>query len=287
MNLENYIDNQKILINKKIENYLESLNIDNEILNLGMHYSILNGGKRIRPILCLAAAECFNGNLDNAMSAALAVEFFHCSTLVHDDLPSMDNDNIRRGKPTCHIKFGEANAILLGDALLIESFRILSSNNQIKHIEELANSAGANGVIAGQVADLLFENKKPSAKIVKYIHYNKTAILIRAALRMGALTADTEVKYLKKLSIYGEKIGLAFQIQDDILDEVSSSDKIGKTAKSDLKKSKMTYPFVYGIEKSKKIIKKLTLDANQELEKIPLDTKILEKISLYLLSRSN
>ncbi len=287
MNVENYIDKQKILINKKIESYLESLNIDNEILNLGMHYSILNGGKRIRPILCLAAAECFNGNLNNAMSAALAVEFFHCSTLVHDDLPSMDNDNIRRGKPTCHVKFGEANAILLGDALLIESFRILSSNNQIKIIEELANSAGVNGVIAGQVADLLFENKKPSAKIVKYIHHNKTAILIRAALRMGALTADTNIKYLKKLSIYGEKIGLAFQIQDDILDEVSSSDKIGKTAKSDLKKSKMTYPFVYGVEKSKKIIKKLTFEANQELEKVPFDTKILEKISLYLLNRTN
>ena len=287
MNLENYINKQRILINKKIQSYLESLNIDNEILNLGMHYSILNGGKRIRPILCLAAAECFNGNINNAISAALAVEFFHCSTLVHDDLPSMDNDNIRRGKPTCHIKFGEANAILIGDALLIESFRILSSNNQLNLIKELANSAGANGVIAGQVADLLFENKKPSAKIVKYIHYNKTAILIRAALRMGALTVNTDIENLRRLSVYGEKIGLAFQIQDDILDEISSSDKIGKSAKSDLMMSKMTYPFVHGIEKSKKIIKKLTFEANQELEYIPFETEILEKISLYLLNRNN
>ena len=287
MNLENYINKQRILINKKIQSYLESLNIDNEILNLGMHYSILNGGKRIRPILCLAAAECFNGNISNAISAALAVEFFHCSTLVHDDLPSMDNDNIRRGKPTCHIKFGEANAILIGDALLIESFRILSSNNQLNLIKELANSAGANGVIAGQVADLLFEIKKPSAKIVKYIHYNKTAILIRAALRMGALTVNTDIENLRRLSVYGEKIGLAFQIQDDILDEISSSDKIGKSAKSDLMMSKMTYPFVHGIEKSKKIIKKLTFEANQELEYIPFETEILEKISLYLLNRNN
>ena len=250
-----------------------------------MNYSILNGGKRIRPILCLAAAECFDGNINHALLSALSIEFFHSSTLVHDDLPCMDNDIMRRGKPSCHVKFGEANAILLGDALLIESFRILSLNNQNNLITELANSAGANGVIAGQIADLASENKKPSSKMVKYIHLNKTAILIRAALRMGGLSSNINSTNLNYLSNYGEKIGLAFQIQDDILDEISSSKEIGKPIKSDLKKSKMTYPSVYGLKKSEEMVKKLTYEAVNDLDKIKCKTDILKELSFFLLTR--
>lgn len=290
MNIENYILNQKKFINNHIKTYLEKeLLVNDVLLKKAINYALLNGGKRIRPIICLASSG--NKNFNKYLYTALALEFFHCSTLIHDDLPCMDNDIIRRGKPTCHIKFGEANAILAGDALLIESFNLLTKQKNYSSdlIKELASASGANGVIAGQVSDLASEGKRPSSKLVNRIHYNKTAILIRAAVRMGVICSENrkKIKFIEEYTKYGEKIGMAFQIQDDILNITSESKKIGKTAGSDESKSKMTYPYVFGLKKAKKKEENLTKEAILILKSINEDTNILEKIALFLSKRVN
>jgi len=281
--------NKLILKNKKIiDNYIEyyfkSLKKHNQILHDAMKYSVLNGGKRIRPILCIATANCFNTDLDLVLPSAVAIEFFHCSTLIHDDLPCMDNDTLRRGNPTCHIKFGEANAILAGDALIIEAFKILSSYNQ-NILSEFSNSVGAQGVIAGQVSDLSAEDQKPSKELLKYIHTNKTAKLIKASVKIGALVSNASKKQIDRLSLYGEKIGLAFQIKDDILDQLSSSNKIGKTTNSDTSKGKMTYPSVYGLKKSESIMQDLVKESIDQINSIDIDTKFLKELAEYVINR--
>ena len=281
--------NKLILKNKKnidehIEFYFKSLNKNNLILHNAMKYSVLNGGKRIRPILCIATANCFDTDLEKVLPLAMAIEFFHCSTLIHDDLPCMDNDSLRRGHPTCHIKFGEANAILAGDALIIEAFKILS-NFKKEILIEFSNSVGAQGVIAGQVSDLSAEEQKPSAELLKFIHTNKTAKLIKASVKIGALVSNASEAQINKLSLFGEKIGLAFQIKDDILDQISSSKKIGKTTNSDTSKGKMTYPSVYGLNESKSIMKNLFNESIDEIDSLDIDTKFLKKISEYIINR--
>ena len=286
MDISKFILDNKKIIDNNIEDYFKSLKKHNPTLYNAMRYSVLNGGKRLRPILCIATAKCFNTNIKKVLPSALAIEFFHCSTLVHDDLPCMDNDFLRRGHPTCHIKFGEANAILAGDALIIESFKIFAKYNN-KIITEFSDSVGAQGVIAGQVSDLSAEDQEASEELLKYIHINKTAKLIRASVKIGALVSNASAEQINKLSSYGEKIGLAFQIKDDILDKLSSSHKIGKSVNSDTTKGKMTYPSVYGLKKSEVIMKELVNESIDDINSLDIDTKILEKIARYVIEREN
>ena len=285
--MKDHLHNLKEQFDKSLDEYFICNFIDTSVLNQAIKYSVLNGGKRIRPILCLATNESCKGNMHDAMTSALAIELFHCSTLIHDDLPCMDDDDLRRGKPTCHIQFGEANAVLAGDALIIEAFNLIVKSNNPKLAIELAEATGSKGVIAGQVADLAAERMTPSKDLIDFIHYQKTAILIRASIRMGAITANVDQKTLELLTNFGEKIGIAFQIQDDILDETSSSDELGKPSGSDLKQSKMTYPSVYGMQTSINRVKELTEEAIDSIGSLKLENNNLEKVALNLVHRTS
>ena len=286
MQINDYLDRKKSEIEQALHMHFDTHFAETSVLNRAIKYAVLNGGKRIRPILCLATTESCKANKQDALPAALAVELFHCSTLIHDDLPCMDDDDLRRGRPTCHIKFGEANAVLAGDALIIEAFKILATEGSSKQAAELAHAAGAGGVIAGQVADLAAEHMTPSKELVDYIHYHKTAILIQVAVRLGAIAAQVDASHLNSLTLFAEKIGIAFQIQDDILDETASSDELGKPAGSDRKQSKMTYPAVYGMEASIQCVQSLTDEAIEHLKAVHLENDSLEKVANYLVQRT-
>ncbi len=281
-----YLKEKQALVDRAIEQLLPASDTRPALLHQAMRYSVLNGGKRIRPSLCFAAAEALGKNAEEVIKPAAAVELFHCSTLIHDDLPCMDDDDLRRGQPTCHIKFGEANAVLAGDALMILAFELLAEDGCAANSLELARAAGSRGVIAGQVEDLAAEGQTPNADLVEFIHLNKTAVLIRAAVRMGALAAGAEADELEKFSIFGEKIGLAFQIADDILDETSTDDVLGKPAGSDAELNKMTYPAVFGMEAAKNQVRSLTFDAVAALMELKRDTSSLQGIAEFLMNRT-
>ncbi|MBU4201265.1 MAG: polyprenyl synthetase family protein [Kiritimatiellae bacterium] len=236
-------------------------------LHKAMRYSIFAGGKRLRPILCLAAAEVIGGDTAPAILPAIALEALHTYTLIHDDLPAMDNDELRRGKPTCHVVFGEATAILAGDALLTLAFEWLAQTqapppyhpNQLSL--ELARAAGSLGVIGGQVEDLQAEGQPPNAERMEAIHRRKTGALLRASVRMGGIAAGAAHPALDALTGYGEKVGLAFQIMDDILNETSSARALGKSAHTDRRHGKMTYVAVHGLDAARRRVAQLTKEA--------------------------
>jgi geranylgeranyl diphosphate synthase type II len=280
-----YLDERRTIVDRALDESLPPIGTRPGALHEAMRYCVLNGGKRIRPILSIAAAEAFGLQAAEVLKPAIAVELFHCSTLIHDDLPCMDDDDMRRGMPTCHVKFGEANAVLAGDALMIHAFQMLAEYGDSSLSLELALAAGSQGVIAGQVEDLEAEQQQPNADLVEFIHYNKTAILIRAAVRIGAIAAGGEGNMLKQLSSYGAAIGLAFQIQDDVLDETSSDEVLGKHAGADLAHQKMTYPAVHGMEASQKKIRELTDDAIAAIEPLSLKTERLRSIAEHLVKR--
>lgn len=285
MDILTYLKHNQTLIDAALDNSLPRNGTRPAILHEAMRYCLLNGGKRIRPILCIAAAEVFGIEARKALPPAVAVELFHSSTLIHDDLPCMDDDDLRRGLPTCHIKYGEANAVLAGDALMIQAFQILAENGNAILALELARAAGSLGVIAGQVEDLAAEGVPPNADLVEFIHMNKTAVLIRAAVRMGAITGGAGEAELDCLSEFGEKIGLAFQIEDDILDETSSDEVLGKHAGADLEHHKLTYPAVHGMATAKEKVRQLTEEAISALNRMPHDTGALRSIAKYLMNR--
>ena len=220
-------------------------------LHEAMRYSVFAGGKRLRPALCIAACEACGGTAVQAMPAACALELLHTYTLIHDDLPAMDDDTLRRGRPTCHIAFDEATAILAGDALLTLAFEVLAAQPQGGALAlELARAAGSRGVIGGQAEDIDAEGKEPDVNLVEYIHRNKTAALIRAACVMGGLCAGADSQVLQKMAQYGENAGLAFQLADDLLDESATVEELGKDIGSDKSRGKMTWPAVYGIDRT-------------------------------------
>lgn len=283
--ISNYLREKQSIIDRALKDCLPPTTTRPALLHEAMHYCVLNGGKRIRPILCMAAAAPFSIAPEKVLLPALALELFHCSTLIHDDLPCMDDDDLRRGQPTCHIKFGEANAVLTGDALLVHAFQLLAEHGNPKLSLELAHAAGSRGVIAGQVEDLEAEGKKPDADLVEFIHLNKTAVLIRAAVRMGAIAASAEEDDLENLTVFGEKIGLAFQIEDDILDETSTNEVLGKPSGADQKLSKMTYPAVYGMDAAKEKAQTLTREALAALDLMRRDTVELRAIAEFLVRR--
>jgi geranylgeranyl diphosphate synthase type II len=244
------------LVESALEHWLPPEDEPPTRLHEAMRYAVLGGGKRLRPILVLAAAEACGGNPQAALPAAAAVECVHCYSLVHDDLPAMDDDDLRRGRPTCHRAYGEALAILAGDALLTLAFDLLADQVPDKSlgavlVGELARAAGHRGMVAGQVTDMLSEGTEPSAELIDYIHRHKTAALFRAAARLGGLAVAVRPKHLQALTAYGERLGLAFQIADDILDVTSSAAELGKAAHKDLGRGKLTYPGLVGLERAR------------------------------------
>lgn len=285
MNISTYLQDAQAQVDTALKDCLPHAGTRPPVLHEAMRYCVLNGGKRIRPILCIAAAEAFGVPRKKVLQPAAALELFHSSTLVHDDLPCMDDDDLRRGLPTCHVKFGEANAVLTGDALMIQAFQILAESGNPALSLELAKAAGSLGVIAGQVEDLAAENCAPNADLVEFIHMNKTAILIRAAVRMGALVGGADEAELENLSLFGEKIGLAFQIEDDILDETSTDDILGKPTGSDLEQHKLTYPAVHGMAAAQAKVEKLTHEAIAALDTLSHSTETLRTIAEYLMNR--
>lgn len=277
-------------INYSINFYLEK-NLESNIYK-PIKYSVNAGGKRVRPILLLAIMDAFKKDFKDAMPFAAAIELIHTYSLIHDDLPAMDNDDFRRGLPTCHKKFGEATAILAGDALLNLAFEIMTlhikENFHKKYVDamfEIAISAGSRGMIGGQVADMFAENKQISKEQLLYIHENKTAKLITASIVSGAILAELDFEKIEKLKEIGYNIGLAFQIQDDILDIVGNPKILGKPILSDLKNNKTTYVSINGLEKAKQDYKDISNEILLSLEKLNLENEFIYSFIKKLINR--
>jgi geranylgeranyl diphosphate synthase type II len=256
MNLREYLARQQQLVDAELDRLVPPETTAPETIHRAMRYSLFAGGKRIRPILCMEAARAVSHNLDGVAAAACSLELIHTYSLIHDDLPALDNDDYRRGKLTNHKVFGDAMAILAGDALLTLAFQVLAgldlpAERKAKLIAELSTAAGTvGGMIGGQVADLEGEGKPPNPELLESIHRAKTGALLRASLRMGAMYAGASEEQYAALSCYGQRVGLAFQIVDDILDVEESSEALGKTAGKDAAQQKITFPAVYGLEAS-------------------------------------
>jgi geranylgeranyl diphosphate synthase type II len=269
MDIKKYFDTNCRLIEGYLDKYLPQEHIHPEIIHKAMRYSVFNGGKRIRPILVIAAYETVSNKTisEDVMLYACAIELIHTYSLIHDDLPALDNDDYRRGKLSCHKKYGEAIAILAGDALLTHAFYLISQgrnplqNNRI--LQEVSYAISTFGMIGGQVVDILNENRLPEAPVLQYIHTHKTGALIRSAVRIGCIVGNSNDEVLNTLSQYGEFIGLAFQIMDDILD---IEGKKGRNRISDTENLKATYPSIYGMETSKAHVEELIKKATELLE---------------------
>jgi len=260
-----------------------------------MSYSLMAGGKRIRPILMMAAYEVFKENSRDILPFACAMEMIHTYSLIHDDLPAMDDDDLRRGKPTCHKVFGDAMAILAGDGLLTEAFKFVSSDSHTRNwpadtrlsvVRELASAAGANGMVGGQAMDILSEHKKADINTVQFIHTRKTGAIIRASVRIGAILSEAAPPDLNALTLYGESIGVAFQIVDDILDVEGDTELLGKKAGTDDKLEKTTYPHVLGLAESKKQARKLIESARESLGPFDERAEPLRGIADLILERN-
>lgn len=293
--VEKYLSTKKKEIEEALEKYLPPITTYPSIIHQAMRYSTFAGGKRIRPILAISACEAVSGNSQDIIPYAAALELIHTYSLIHDDLPSIDNDDYRRGKLTCHKKFGEAIAILTGDALLTLAFEIISKEGITKKnnsfltsevIYEITTAIGTLGMIGGQVVDIMSENKPTDAPTLQYIHTHKTGNLICASLRVGAIVGCSNQHQLRLLTQYGEYIGLAFQIADDILDIEGSKDIMGKNSQSDTSKNKLTYPSVYGIEESKGWAKQLYQEALTSLESFDHQADPLREIAKFIVQRS-
>jgi geranylgeranyl diphosphate synthase type II len=279
------------LINERLEFYIQDYKTIPDILRKSIRYSMKNSGKRFRPVLCLLTANSLNCSYEKVLPTACAIEFIHTYSLIHDDLPSIDNDDLRRGKPTCHKIFGEDIAILTGDALFAEAFNIIlkyqdaEDKKKLEVLSEIGEASGALGMVAGQIVDVYFTGKEITKQKLIYMHNNKTGKLITASVRCGAIISGVSQDYLERFTKYSQNIGLAFQITDDILDIVSSSNIIGKTAGKDLIQNKNTFPSMYGIEKSRKIAEEKVEQAIEIIKSMDIDYQWLIKIAKFLLLR--
>jgi len=272
MTLREYLAGQQQLVERELDRLVPPESAVPETIHRAMRYSLFAGGKRIRPILCMEAARAVADNPEGVTACACALELIHTYSLIHDDLPALDNDDYRRGKLTNHKVFGEAMAILAGDALLTLAFQVLAQlpidgRRRGALIEELATASGTvGGMIGGQVADLEGEGKPPNAELLESIHRAKTGALLRASLRLGAIYGGASEAHYAALSCYGEHVGLAFQIVDDILDVEESSEALGKTAGKDAQQQKITFPAVYGLESSRRMAEEECARAHSVLE---------------------
>ncbi len=291
MKLEVYLKAWQKRIDRGLDRFLPKQNAAPPTIHRAMRYSLFAGGKRLRPILCLAAAEACGGKSNNALPLACAMECIHTYSLVHDDLPSMDNDDFRRGRATCHKVFGEGIAILAGDALLTSAFEIAARAKPTPRystaevMREIATCAGSRKLIAGQVADLEAEGKKVTRDELRYIHENKTAAMIVTSVRLGAMSANADGKKLRALTTFGRALGLAFQVIDDILDVTQTSEKLGKSAGKDAAAHKATYPAVIGLDASRAEARRLTAAAQRALSSFGDKAAPLSRIANYLLAR--
>lgn len=292
MNLKTHLLTRQKLIDRALDRYLPKANTKPATLHRAMRYSLFAGGKRLRPILCLAAAEACHGNIEDALPLACAVECIHTYSLVHDDLPSMDDDDFRRGRPTCHKVFGEGIAVLAGDALLTVAFEIVSRAKPKPRydistlLREIAVAAGSQKLIAGQVADLEAEGKNVKRGQLQFIHENKTAAILQSSVRLGAMSANADSRKLSAIARFGQRLGLAFQIIDDILDVTQTSEVLGKSAGKDVAAKKATYPAVIGLEESRAEAGRLTREAHNALSIFSnRDAEALHALANYLLER--
>ena len=291
MNLHAYLAAQQRAIDRALDRFLPKEAAPPATLHKAMRYSLFAGGKRLRPILCLAASETCGGKITHALPLACAMECIHTYSLVHDDLPSMDNDDFRRGRATCHKVFGDGIAILAGDALLTIAFEIAARARPAprypasKIISEIASAAGSRRLIAGQVADLEAEGRPANHTLVRYIHENKTAAILTSSVRLGAMSANADEKKLAALTKFGRALGLAFQVIDDILDLTQTSEKLGKSAGKDVAALKATYPAVMGLEAARAEAGRLTATAQSALRSFGKKAERLRQIANYLLER--
>jgi len=289
--LKQFLETRTASVNAALERFLPAATTKPATIHRAMRYSLFAGGKRMRPALVLAAAAACGGREADALPLACAVECIHTYSLVHDDLPAMDNDDFRRGKPTNHKVFGEGIAILAGDALLTQAFEIVAQAKgwpRYSHREiilELARASGSRQLIAGQVADLEGEGKKTSAAQLRYIHERKTSALLRCCARLGGMSADCPPAQLQALTDFGYHVGLAFQVIDDILDVTQTTEQLGKTAGKDTKARKATYPAIVGLEKSRRIAEQLTRRAFAALKIFQGRAVALEALAEFLLKR--
>jgi geranylgeranyl diphosphate synthase, type II len=291
MKLSPFFEEDRLAVDAALERLLPAESTQPSSIHTAMRYSVFAGGKRMRPILCLETARIFSSDITPALHPACALEFIHTYSLIHDDLPALDNDDLRRGKPTCHRKFGEALAILAGDALLTLAFETIGAapvpaERRVAILTEIAAAAGTiNGMVGGQVADIEAERKSVDAPMLEYIHRSKTAALIRASVTAGALCAGASLEDVARLRRFGETIGWAFQVTDDILDVEESSAALGKTAGKDFAQQKATYPGVYGLERSHQIANELATKAITELSPFAERASRLREIAEFLVLR--
>jgi geranylgeranyl diphosphate synthase, type II len=286
-----FFEEDRIAVDAALDRLLPAEGTQPTSIHQAMRYSVFAGGKRIRPMLCLETARIFGADVDPVLHPACAIEFIHTYSLIHDDLPPLDNDDLRRGKPTCHKKFGEAVAILAGDALLTLAFETIAAapvdpSRRVAMVSEIASAAGTvNGMVGGQVADLEAEGKRIAPEMLEYIHKSKTAALIRASVSSGALCAGAPQDDVQRLRGFGGAIGWLFQITDDILDVEESSAALGKTAGKDLAQQKATYPAIHGLERSRKIASELAAKAIEELAPYGERAGRLRDIAQFLVTR--
>jgi geranylgeranyl diphosphate synthase, type II len=291
MTLAEYVARQQARVDGSLERWVPPESAQPTSIHKAMRYSLFAGGKRIRPILCLAAAEAVSDAPAGIESAACTLELVHTYSLIHDDLPALDNDDLRRGVPTCHKVFGDAIAILAGDALLTLAFQVLaqmdcSSDRRVAMIAELSTAAGTlDGMIGGQVCDLEGEGQHPNAALLETIHRAKTGALLRASLRMGGIYAGADRSQFDALSRYGEHVGLAFQIVDDVLDVEQSSETLGKTAGKDAQQHKITFPAVYGLERSRAMAEEERLAAHLALRPLDERAERLRELADFIVHR--
>jgi geranylgeranyl diphosphate synthase type II len=291
--LPSYLAERRRAVDRALERFLPPADQVPQTIHEAMRYSVFAGGKRLRPILVIAGAEIMGGSAESVMPTACALELIHTYSLIHDDLPAMDDDDYRRGRLTNHKVFGEAVAILAGDALLTLAFRLLAENFAdgrdprllTQLLTEIADAAGTVGMIGGQAVDIQSEGKSVDAETLEYIHTHKTAALIRSALRSGAMLAGATPRQLKTISEAGWRLGLAFQIVDDILDVEGSLEELGKTAGSDRRKKKATYPEHFGLEPSRLKAKSLIEEAKAQLSELGPRAEPVQALADFIFQR--
>lgn len=291
LNLDRYLAEKAEMVNRRLKELLPREEDYPQNLHRAMHYSLFAGGKRLRPALVLASNEAVGGDIEAALNTACAFECVHTYSLIHDDLPAIDNDDLRRGRPTCHKAFGEATAILAGDALLTIAFELLAKTEirdrgaLIKATIELSRAAGSTGMIGGQMVDIESEDKEIPFPVLEYIHIHKTGELILSAIRCGAILGGAKEDEFKSLTRYGEAVGLAFQIADDILDVEGSAEEMGKATGGDELKGKATYPALIGLDESKRRARELVDMALDSISGFSDNADPLRAIARFVVER--
>lgn len=296
MNIADYLEQKRVEVDRFLDQAAPPAAVPPTTLHDGLRYSLMAGGKRVRPILTIASAEAIGTTAPGLMPVACSLELIHTYSLIHDDLPSMDNDDFRRGKPTNHKVYGEAMAILAGDALLTMAFDMISRPDlmkgcdpvrQVRIIQELASGSGSMGMVGGQVFDIQAENQDIDLSTLQNIHKHKTGMLIRAAVRMGAIAAGASDRQLDDLTGYAEDIGLAFQIADDVLNVTGTRDELGKNPNTDAERGKKTYPTFFGVDGARKLAEDCVTRAINRLSSFGPPADPLREIARYITSRKN